>query len=215
MFPLGMVVFPSEPVPLHIFEPRYRQLVADCERDGGEFGVVMSDGKTAQQVGCALVIDEILERMDDGRVNLLAKGTRRFVVENWINGEPDADPDDLVDGKLYDRAVVRWMDDTIRDWDEDLATGVFSLHRLLLQLVRQGRAPDSAVYSGLNHLSFTTGFAVGMDPMKKQKLLEMRSENERLEAITAHLTELIPQLKAVAELQHEIDQKWQFMERED
>lgn len=213
MFPLGMVVFPTEPVPLHIFEPRYRQLIADCERDGSEFGIVMSDGKSRKNFGCALVIDRVLERMDDGRVNLIAKGTRRFFVKEWIPGQPDADPVDIMPGeKQYDRALIEWMQDLSEDWDDQLATGVFTLHRLLIQLVRQGNAPAAEAYGGLNHLSFTAGCASGLDQEEKQSIIEMRTEDERLQAIAGHLTRLLPQLKAVAELQNEVDQKWNLLE---
>jgi len=213
MFPLGMVVFPTEPVPLHIFEPRYRQLIADCEREDSEFGIVLGDGKTTKKVGCALVIDRVLERMDDGRVNLIANGTRRFLVKEWIPGQPEADPVDVLPGeKLYDRALVDWLQDFSEDWDDQLATGVFTLHRLLIQLVRKGTAPDAEIYGGLNHLSFTAGFASGLDPETKQQILEMQTEDERLQAIASHLTRLLPQLKAIAELQNEVDQKWSLLE---
>jgi len=213
MFPLGMVVFPTEPVPLHIFEPRYRQLVADCERDGSEFGIVMSNGTTTEKVGCALIIERVLERSEDGRVNLIAKATRRFRIKEWILGYPDADQVDMLPGEtLYDRALIEWLQDQSEDWDDQLATGVFTLHRLLIQLVRQGTAPDSEVYGGLNHLSFTVGCASGLDPEEKQKIIEMQTEDERLQAIARHLTRLLPQLKSIAELQNEVNQKWSLLE---
>jgi len=216
MFPLGMVVFPTEPVPLHIFEPRYRQMIADCERDGSEFGIVMSDGTATESVGCALTIDRVLERVDDGRVNLIAKGTRRFRVKQWIPGQAEDNPEEetfqLPGQRSYDQALIEWVRDETEDWDDQLATGVFTLHRLLIQLVRQGNAPAAEVYSGLNHLSFTTGCAAGLNPEDKQKIIEMRTEDERLRAIASHLTRLLPQLKAVAELQNDVDQKWSLLE---
>ena len=88
LFPLGVVALPEELVPLHIFEERYRTMIAECLERGSEFGIVWSDDDGPRAVGCAMEITEVLERMDDGRMNILTRGTRpfRIVDERQIPG---------------------------------------------------------------------------------------------------------------------------------
>jgi len=97
-------------------------MIADCEATGGEFGIVYSAG-TRAGVGTGLVIDEILERTEDGRTNLIARGTRRFEIKATIPGSENEG-----EGKLYDRAEVTWVQDTSDDWDEAMATEAFARH---------------------------------------------------------------------------------------
>ena len=83
LFPLGIVALPSESVPLHIFEDRYRRMIEECLRAGPgsverEFGIVWLSDEELKPVGCACEIEEVLERMEDGRLNILARGTRPF-----------------------------------------------------------------------------------------------------------------------------------------
>ena len=80
LFPLGLVALPSELVPLHIFEDRYQTMIAECLDSGTEFGIVWMADDGLRTVGCACEIAEVLERMDDGRMNILTRGTRPFRV---------------------------------------------------------------------------------------------------------------------------------------
>src|SRR6202049_78693 len=78
MFPLGMVALPTESVPLHIFEDRYRKMIEECLTAEKEFGIVWLSEGELKPVGCACEIDRVLERMEDGRLNILVRGTRPF-----------------------------------------------------------------------------------------------------------------------------------------
>src|SRR5947209_297717 len=80
LFPLGMVALPGEMIPLHIFEQRYKTMMNECLRDEREFGIVWMADDGLREIGCACEIDRVLERMEDGRMNLLARGTRPFRV---------------------------------------------------------------------------------------------------------------------------------------
>lgn len=206
IFPLGLVAFPSEPVPLHIFEPRYRQMIRDCEAQNGPFGIVFSDGETLAPVGCALMIEEMLERMEDGRCNLIARGSRRFDLLEHIPGSEESG------SKLYDQARIAWRDDETEDWNEELANGIYTLHRLLLESVRNGKAPAPETYGGLSQLSFTVGSASGLPAEMKQNMLEMRNEDDRLTVLGEHLTKFLPQMRAFTDMRNEIDQKWRLIE---
>src|SRR5947209_10083568 len=78
LFPLGLVALPSEYVPLHIFEQRYRVMINDCLERECEFGIVWMSDDELKPVGCACRIERVLERMPDGRLNILTRGTRPF-----------------------------------------------------------------------------------------------------------------------------------------
>ena len=80
LFPLGIVALPSELVPLHIFEERYRTMIGECLDQGTEFGILWLSDDGLRPIGCACEITQVLERMDDGRMNILTRGTRAFRV---------------------------------------------------------------------------------------------------------------------------------------
>src|ERR1700720_2115003 len=78
LFPLGVVALPTESVPLHVFEDRFRTMIEECLEGGSEFGIVWLSDEELKPVGCACEIDEVLERTDDGRFTILVRGTRVF-----------------------------------------------------------------------------------------------------------------------------------------
>src|SRR4051794_32137103 len=80
LFPLGLVALPGELIPLHIFEERYKTMMSQCLEHESEFGIVWLSDDGLRDIGCACAIDRVLEQMEDGRMNLLARGTRPFRV---------------------------------------------------------------------------------------------------------------------------------------
>ena len=91
LFPLQLVVVPGEVVPLHIFEERYKRLVGET-RDGGEFGIVLAEEDSLRECGCTVRVAEVLEQLDDGRLNILVEGSRRFrLVEVREPDDPEAE----------------------------------------------------------------------------------------------------------------------------
>src|SRR5205823_4936047 len=108
LFPLGIVALPGEVIPLHIFEERYKTMMNECLRDDGEFGILWLSDDGLREVGCACKIEQVLERMEDGRMNLLVRGTRPFkVLERQ--------------GHLaYPAGVVEFVEDRDDDVDPDL-----------------------------------------------------------------------------------------------
>jgi Lon protease-like protein len=99
LFPLQVVLLPRTPLPLHIFEDRYKEMFADVLREDSEFGVVLITDKGICNMGCTAIVDEILQRYDDGRIDLLATGRRRFEIRS------------LDDDKSYLRGDVEFFDD--------------------------------------------------------------------------------------------------------
>src|ERR1700710_545441 len=110
LFPLGLVALPGELVPLHIFEERYKQMMGECLESEREFGIVWLADDGLREIGCACEIAEVIERMEDGRVNLVARGTRPFrVLERQ--------------GHLaYPAGVVEFLADLEEDLDAELAS---------------------------------------------------------------------------------------------
>src|SRR5437588_10351698 len=108
LFPLGIVALPGEMIPLRSFEQRYKAMMIECLRDEREFGIVWLSDDGLREIGCACEIDRVLERMDDGRMNLLARGTRPFrVVERQAH-------------LAYPAGVIEFVHDREELVDEDL-----------------------------------------------------------------------------------------------
>ena len=87
LFPLGIVLLPTEQVPLHIFEPRYRELITQCLEDDREFGLVFADEDGLRAIGTRAAVTEVLERFDDGRLNIVVEGGERFRLVEVNEGE--------------------------------------------------------------------------------------------------------------------------------
>ncbi|HEY2771163.1 MAG TPA: LON peptidase substrate-binding domain-containing protein [Solirubrobacteraceae bacterium] len=169
LFPLGLVALPGELVPLHIFEERYKTMMNECLRDDREFGIVWLSDDGLREIGCACEIERVLERMDDGRMNLLTRGTRPFrVVERQ--------------GQLaYPAGVIEFVEDRPEPVDEELRSGA---HEAYGELVRRAtdRDPEASELTDMTAYDMAATVDFGLDA--KQGLLDLRSENARLRLVT-------------------------------
>jgi Lon protease-like protein len=171
LFPLPLVALPGEMVPLHIFEDRYKAMMAHCLQQDGEFGIVWMSDDGLQEIGCACAIDRVLERMEDGRMNLVARGTRPFRVLERQSHLP------------YPAGIVEFLDDDSDDGDDDsqLAGPARAAYADLVK-----RATDREL--GDDELAEMDAYAmaatVDFGPEAKQGLLELRSESARLRLVT-------------------------------
>jgi Lon protease-like protein len=121
LFPLGLVALPSELVPLHIFEQRYRTMIAECLERETEFGIVWLSDEELKPVGCACVIERVLEEMPDGRLNILVRGTRGFrLIERQ---------DDLP----YPAGSIEFLDDREEEADPEVARRARDIYAELVQ----------------------------------------------------------------------------------
>lgn len=169
LFPLGIVALPSEVVPLHIFEERYKKMMEECLRSHQEFGIVWLSDDGLRPIGCACEITEVLERMDDGRLNLVARGTRPFrVVERE-------------ERLAYPAGTVEFLHDRVEDADADTATLARESYAELVEKATERRPEDAELAEmGAYDMAATVDF--GLDA--KQGLLDLRSENARLRLVT-------------------------------
>ena len=183
LFPLQLVVVPGEVVPLHIFEERYKRLVGET-MDGGEFGIVFADGDTLRECGCTVRVAEVLEELDDGRLNILVEGGRRFrLVEARVPADPEAE---------YLSGQVEYYEDAVPDAPEALRDGVLDVFRKMLVLM-DVETPRPPVGDG--PLSFRVAAAVDFGAPLKQELLESVSEEQRLETLLTVMETLLPRLE--------------------
>jgi Lon protease-like protein len=169
LFPLGIVALPSEAVPLHIFEPRYRTMIAECLEQEREFGIVWAEDDGLRPVGCAMRIERVLERMEDGRLNILTQGTRPFrIVEEQ-------------DDRPYPAGTVEFLSDKAEEPNERTREAA---HAAYAELVVQAtdRTLDDEELEPLSAYAMAATVDFGLEA--KQGLLDLRSENARLRLVT-------------------------------
>ena len=187
IFPLQIVVFPGEMVPLRIFEERYKQMFADVRaaRERGEVlqvGIILVEGsEVLAEVGCTVVLEEVLEEHEDGRLNIITLGARRFRIEQ-VAGD-----------KSYLEAWVEYVDDEEEAIDRVLQTRVIAGYQRLLELVEEESGAE--VEGGDADNAFQIAQAVAVDLGGKQRLLAMTTENRRLEMLGEYFERLLPTLE--------------------
>ncbi len=170
LFPLGIVALPGESVPLHIFEDRYRRMIEECLRADpgareGEFGIVWLSEEELKEVGCGCEIERVLERMSDGRLNILARGTRPFRLIERQHELP------------YPAGVVEFLADLQEEADEEARTTALELYRELVEQATDRRL-DGEELELMD--AYRMAGTVEFGSEAKQELLELRSENARL-----------------------------------
>jgi Lon protease-like protein len=195
LFPLGLVAVPGESVPLHVFEDRYRRMIEQClsaapGSPGREFGIVWLSDEELKEVGCACEVERVLERMDDGRLNILARGTRPFrllerqddlpypagVVEFLLDDEGEGE------GAAFDEA------------DEVASASARELYRELVEQATDRRLGEDE----LNAMSaYEMAATVEFTKEAKQELLELRSEPARLRLLALLLRAAIKRLELI------------------
>ncbi|MGO9751640.1 MAG: LON peptidase substrate-binding domain-containing protein [Solirubrobacteraceae bacterium] len=186
LFPLGLVALPTEAVPLHIFEERYKTMINECLARESEFGILWLSDDGLREIGCACRIERVLERMEDGRMNLLTRGTRPFrVLERQ--------------GHLaYPAGIVEFLGDHDEPPDEALAEAA---HAVYGDLVRRAtdRDPQDSELAELSAYEMAATVDFGLDA--KQGLLDLRSENARLALLARLLRAALKRLEFVERAQ--------------
>jgi Lon protease-like protein len=190
LFPLGLVALPGELVPLHIFEDRYRRMIERCLRTEAdaperEFGIVWLSDEELKEIGCACEIERVLERMDDGRMNILVRGTRPFRLLERQHELP------------YPAGVVEFLEDETLEKEDAQAPLAARARELYSELVeqatdRQLREPELSrmdAYAMAGTVEFATD--------AKQELLELRSESERLRLLASLLGAALERLELI------------------
>ena len=169
LFPLGIVALPGEVVPLHIFEERYKTMIERCLADESEFGIVWLSDDGLREVGCACEITEVVDRDDEGRLNILTRGTRPFRLLEREDHLP------------YPAGVVEFLADPEEAVDDALSALARETYAELVERATDTR-PEPHELATMSAYDMAATVDFGADA--KQGLLDMRSENARLRLVT-------------------------------
>jgi Lon protease-like protein len=181
LFPLGLVLLPGERVPLHIFEPRYKELIGECLEQERPFGVVLADDDGLRDVGTQASVTDVVERFDDGRLNIVVEGGERFRVL------------ELTSGRSFQTGEVEALEDEDADQDELGAERAMELFRELREVVGSDVEEPEA---GVRSLSFALASRVDFGVEPKQRLLELTSEMDRLTLLIELLKRAVARVRA-------------------
>ena len=187
LFPLELVLLPEVPVPLYIFEPRYKEMIAECLEQKKPFGIVRASEEGVAEIGCTAEIVSVTKKYDDGRMDILARGVERFEVLE-VNEE-----------RSFLQAEISLVHDDNEDGsgkpDAPLVEQAVRLHAEIAKLAGADLSP--ADDSGFN-LSFLLAGSLPLDLDFKQNMLSTLSETKRLEAVVGYLQAILPGLRRAA-----------------
>ena len=168
IFELPTVLLPGELLPLHIFEERYKRMISQCLDEGEPFGIVFNDSEGgARRIGCEARVAEVTERFDDGRLNIVVAGERPFRLLR------------RVDELAYPAGDIELLDDN-GGASEKHAEAARNIYADVVERATDQR-PEAADLAGMD--SYGMAATVELEPALKQKLLDSRSEDERLDLV--------------------------------
>jgi Lon protease-like protein len=181
LFPLDVVLFPDVPLPLHIFEERYKEMIGECLAGDLEFGVVRAQREGLAIAGCTAAISRVLRRYPDGGIDLFCEGRRRFEIEQLDNS------------RSFLQAEVDFFDDVPLDSSREDRAECVALHLEVLTLAGLGRESYSLNLD--KALSFQLAWELPADLGFKQRLLTSRSDRERTLLLREFYEDILPKLR--------------------
>jgi len=181
LFPLDLVLLPSVPVPLHIFEPRYKEMIKECLEQKSAFGIVRSKEATFSNVGCTAEIINVLKTYEDGRMNILVEGQKRFEILQ-VNQE-----------RSFLRAEVFYLEDEGEPPSAADMEKAVRLHGEIMELA--GAHAEDFQKSPATQLAYRLAGSLPFDPDFQQMLLETNAESERVKAIISFFEKILPVLQ--------------------
>jgi len=195
LFPLDLVLLPGAQLPLHIFEPRYKEMISECLEQKKPFGIVRASEEGVAGIGCTAEIVSVTKKYDDGRMDILTRGVDRFEVLE-VNEE-----------RAFLRAEISLLqDEDVKDEDSDGGDDasppeqplVELAVRLHAEIVKLAGAELSEPDETATNLSFLLAGSLPLDLDFKQNLLATLSERKRLEAVVGYLQAVLPGLRRAA-----------------
>jgi Lon protease-like protein len=180
LFPLDLVLFPGSPLPLHIFEPRYKEMIAECLAQKTPFGIVRAQESAVSEIGCSAEILDVVKRYADGRMDIVTAGRRRFELVELNQERP------------FLRGEVLFFDDEPSTSSAPQETKARELHSEIMTLL--GGETEITARDD-TPLSFRLASSLPTDLDFKQTLLGMRSENDRMTLLIEYFEAVIPKLK--------------------
>ncbi len=191
IFPLGIVVYPGEQLNLHIFEPRYKQLINECYETQKPFGIPSVINDKINEMGTAVQVKEISKVYEDGKMDIKTEGLQVFRMLEMINTLPD---------KLYSGAIVSYPDNDDkgnRALMQGIVNGIRELHKLL-NIEKKFPKPEAELWS------YDVAHHAGMSLQEEYELLELLQELQRQEYLKRHLKKVIPVLAEMETLKEKV-----------
>ena len=181
LFPLDLVLFPGAPLPLHIFEPRYREMITECLDQKMSFGVVRAKEEGVAEIGCTAEIITVARKYPDGRMDIVTEGRERFEVMQ-VNQE-----------RSFLQAEVLYLQDAPDQASAEEIAQAVKLQGEIFELAGSSSANASEI--AVSQLSFSLVGPMPLDLDFKQTLLGLKSEAERLQAVISYFEAILPNLR--------------------
>ena len=197
IFPLGIVVYPGEQLNLHIFEPRYKQLINECQENKKHFGIPSVIDNKMQEYGTMMSITEISKTYENGEMDIKTKGEKIFRVLEVIKEVPD---------KLFSGAIVNYPGNTEKgnaDLMRKVMNGIRELHKLL-NVEKDFNKPDEKLNT------YEVAHHIGLTIKEEYELLELMDEKQRQEYLKRHLTKVLPMVAEMEGLKEKIKRNGHF-----
>lgn len=192
IFPLGIVVFPGEKVHLHIFEPRYKQLITECHESKKPFGIPTVVNNRLQEMGTLVQVTDIVQTYDNGEMDVKTQGLKVFRILEVIKAVPD---------KLYSGAIVNYPENDEdagnRQLMQKVIAGVKELHRLL-NVSKDFKKSEELLQS------YDVAHHAGLSLEEEYELLGLLKELQRQEYIKRHLQKVLPMLMEMEQLKEKV-----------
>ncbi|HVA93857.1 MAG TPA: LON peptidase substrate-binding domain-containing protein [Candidatus Dormibacteraeota bacterium] len=182
LFPLGIVLFPGQAAPLHIFEPRYRDMARDCIESQSSFGIVLIHQETIARIGCSAMIVKTLREYDDGRSDILIAGQQAFRMIRTY------------EEKSYFEADVEYLKEDFQEIDSGVSAQLVQLFNQCHRNLYEEDGPPFETEGSIS-LAYHVASELPIDVTFRQSLLEQRSESERQRLLVARLAEWYLQLQ--------------------
>ena len=199
IFPLGIVVYPGEQLNLHIFEPRYKQLIKECAENNKLFGIPSVIEEQVKDTGTLVRVVEISKVYDDGKMDIKTEGLEVFNILEVIKQLPD---------KLYSGAIVNYPANSTfgnRPLMETIISAIRELHKLL-NISKEFKKPDDELWS------YDVAHHAGLSLMEEYELLELLHELQRQEYLKRHLKKVIPVIAEMETLKKRVKLNGHFKE---
>ncbi|HTM65302.1 MAG TPA: LON peptidase substrate-binding domain-containing protein [Flavipsychrobacter sp.] len=198
IFPLNIVVFPGEPLNLHVFEPRYKQLARECLRENKTFGIPCVLDSGIEEYGTLMEITEMVQEYDNGELDIRTKGLAVFRVLELVKTIPD---------KLYSGAIVDYPTNIVEHGDTNIAKIILDeVKRLYTLLNVEEKFPAHKA----SMISYDVAHYIGLSQQEEYELLCLLSEVQRLEYIRRHLNNMLPTIKELEEMKIRIKRNGHF-----
>jgi len=192
IFPLGIVVFPGEKLHLHIFEPRYKQLITECKESGKPFGIPTVISNKMNEMGTLVELKDIVQTYDNGEMDIKTEGVKIFRVLEVIKSVPD---------KLYSGAIVNYPENEedagSRELMQKVVRGVKELHRLL-NISKDFKKPETELRA------YDVAHHAGLSLEEEYEVLALLKEIQRQEYLKRHLQKVLPMLMEMEHLKEKV-----------